>query len=250
MNAAKECAKFIKEAHFIVALTGAGISTSAGIPDFRGSGGIYTTHKYDPDKVFDFHHFLRDPKPFYDFARDLFTLTKRASPTFAHRFLVQLEKEEKLKGIITQNIDALHQLAGSKNVIELHGSFYKSHCLECGKEYSLEEMKKKIIREDVPRCERCGGVIKPDIVFFGEQVMHFEEAEELIYQSDLLFIVGSALAVYPAAMLPEFASGKIIVISKGKVNIDPVSVNLIINEDIDNFFREVSKYYYGGGSEK
>ncbi len=246
MNSAEECAKFIKEAHFIVALTGAGISTNAGIPDFRGPQGIYTTHKYDPDRVFDFHYFLRDPKPFYDFARDFLLLYRKASPTFTHRFLAKLEKEGKVKGIITQNIDALHTLAGSKNVIELHGSFYKSHCIKCGKEYSLEEMEKKIMEEDVPHCEQCGGIIKPDIVFFGEQVMHFEEAEELVYQSDLFFIIGSALAVYPAAMLPEFASQKIVVVSKGKVNIDPVSTTLMVNEDIDNFFKEVSKYYYGG----
>jgi len=245
-DTAKECAKFIKKAHFAVALTGAGVSTNAGIPDFRGPKGIYTTGKYNPDKVFDLHYFLKDPKPFYDFARDFLSLIKDARPTFTHRFLAALERDGKLKGVITQNIDALHQLGGSKNVIELHGGIYKSHCIKCGKEYSLEEMKRKVTEKNIPRCDDCKGLIKPDIVFFGEEVMHFREAEELVYQSDLFFVIGSALSVYPASMLSDFARGKLAVVSKGKVNIDPAFVDLMAKEDIDNFFKEVSKYYYGG----
>lgn len=248
VDKAKECAKFLEEAHFGVVLTGAGISTSAGIPDFRGPQGIYTTGEYDADKIFDFYYFLQDPRPFYNFARDFLSKTKNMKPTFTHNFIAALEKEGKIKGVITQNIDALHQLAGSKNIIELHGGIYKSHCVECGKEYSLSEMREKVIEEEVPLCDECKGIIKPDIVFFGEEVLHFRDAEELTYQSDLFFVIGSALAVYPAAMLPNFARGKLVVVSKGEVNIDPISVDLMIDQDIDNFFRDVSKHY--GGEKK
>src|SRR5436190_166965 len=113
---ANQCAKLIRDAKSIVVLTGAGISTNAGIPDFRGPKGLYITRKYDPDKIFDVQFFYHDPKPFYEFARDFITLEETIQPTSAHRFLVKLEKTGKLKGIVTQNIDALHQKAGSKNI--------------------------------------------------------------------------------------------------------------------------------------
>jgi len=218
-----------------------GFSTNAGIPDFRGPKGIYTTGKYDPDKVFEISHFFRDPKPFYDFARDFVKTLKMIKPTFIHYFLVELEKIGRLKGIITQNIDALHQKAGSKNVLELHGSLWRSYCLQCGRQFSYEEMERRIFEEEIPRC-KCGGTIKPDIVFFGEAVKHLENAERLVYQSDLLLIIGSSLAIYPAAMLPDIARGKIVVVNKGEVNISPGKVTLFIQEDVDDFFKKVSRF--------
>lgn len=238
---AEKCAKLIKESKFIVVLSGAGTSTNAGIPDFRGPKGIYTTGKYDPDKVFGMNYFLGDPKPFYDFARDFTKISKKIRPTFIHYFLTKLEKMGKLKGIITQNIDALHQRAGSKNVVELHGSFWRSHCLQCSKQFSYEEIEKRIFEEKIPRC-KCGGTIKPDIVFFGELVKHLDEAEKLVYQSDLFFIIGSSLAVYPAAMLPDIARGRIVVINRGRVNISPTKVTLFIQDDLDDFFKKVSNF--------
>jgi NAD-dependent deacetylase len=242
MERAKRCAELIKESSSIVVLSGAGISTNAGIPDFRGPNGIYTTKKFDPDRTFGLRFFLEDPLPFYDFARDFVTILEKARPTFTHKFFATLEKEEKVKGIITQNIDGLHQMAGSKNVLELHGSFKKSYCLQCGKEYDFDVMKKKIFNEKVPHCDECGGLIKPDIVFFGEQVKDFERAEELVYNSDLFFVVGSSLAIYPAAMLADFARQHVVVVARGEVNIDPSRVDIIVNdEDIDEFFRKVSK---------
>ncbi|RLE07418.1 RNA polymerase subunit sigma [Candidatus Aerophobetes bacterium] len=238
---AEKCARLIKESKFVVALSGAGISTNAGIPDFRGPKGIYTTGKYDPDKVFEISYFFRDPKPFYDFARDFVKTLKMIKPTFIHYFLVELEKIGRLKGIITQNIDALHQKAGSKNVLELHGSLWRSYCLQCGRQFSYEEMERRIFEEEIPRC-KCGGTIKPDIVFFGEAVKHLENAERLVYQSDLLLIIGSSLAIYPAAMLPDIARGKIVVVNKGEVNISPGKVTLFIQEDVDDFFKKVSRF--------
>ena len=242
VNKAKECAEFINQSNSIVVMSGAGISTNAGIPDFRGANGIYTTGEYDSNRTFGLQFFLEDSVPFYNFARDFLHFTENAKPTFTHYFFARLEKEGKIKGIITQNIDGLHKAAGSKNVIALHGSFEKSYCLQCGKEYDFEAMRRKIFNETVPHCDKCGGLIKPDIVFFGEQVKGFSEAEELVYQSDLLFVVGSSLTVYPASMLANFARGRIVVISKGDVNIDPGRVDIIKREDIDSFFRNVSKY--------
>jgi len=237
----EKCVRLIKESKFIVALTGAGISTNAGIPDFRGPEGIYITRKYDPDKTFDISYFLEDAKPFYDFARDLIETLNKVEPTFTHYFLAGLEKKGKLQGVITQNIDALHQRAGSKKVIELHGSFWRSYCLQCGREFSYQEMEKKIFKEDIPKCN-CAGIIKPDIVFYGEPVIHLNEAKKLAYQSDLFFVIGSSLVVYPAAMIPEVTNGKIIVVNRGEVNISSRRVNLFCEENVDDFFKKVSKF--------
>jgi len=236
---ARRCAELIEKSKFIVALSGAGISTNAGIPDFRGPSGIYTTGGYDAEKVFEISCFLEDPRPFYDFARDFVKMAERIKPTFTHFFLAELERRDKVKVVITQNIDVLHQRAGSRNVLELHGSFWESYCLKCKKEFSYEEMKKKVFEEQVPRC-RCGGVIKPDIVFFGEPVKHLDRAEELALQSDLFFVIGSSLTVYPAAMLPNLTRGKLVVVNKGQVNITSDRVELFVREDIDDFFKEVS----------
>jgi len=235
----RRCAELIEKSRFIVALSGAGISTNAGIPDFRGPSGIYTTGRYDAEKVFNISCFLEDSRPFYDFARDFIKMVERIKPTFTHFFLAELERRGKVKGVITQNIDVLHQRAGSRNVLELHGSFWESYCLKCKREFSYEEMKRKVFEEQVPRC-RCGGVIKPDIVFFGEPVKHLDRAEELALQADLFFVIGSSLTVYPAAMLPNLTREKLVVVNKGQVNITPDRVELFVREDIDDFFKEVS----------
>ena len=235
-----QCASLIREAKSIVALTGAGISTSAGIPDFRGPKGLYVTRQYDPDKVFDVEHFYRDQRDFFEFARDYCQLEDRISPSPAHFFLAKLEEQGKLKGIITQNIDCLHERAGSKQVIELHGSIWHSYCLDCRKEFSFEQMKAKIASEDVPHCE-CGGVIKPDIVFFGEDVKGMAEAGLLAKAADLFFVIGSSCVVYPAAMIPTMTMGKIVIVNKGRVDLLSGDVVLEVDEDIDAFFKEVER---------
>jgi len=230
----------IAEANCIAALTGAGISTKAGIPDFRGPKGLYVTRQYDPDKVFDIRYFHKDPKPFYEFARDFVELEKKIKPTTTHYFLSQLEQSGKLKGIVTQNIDSLHQLAGSKNVLEIHGSFWISYCTQCHHKFSYEAMKEKISAERVPVCS-CSGVIKPDIVFFGENVKCLEEAADLAAQADLFFVIGTSCVVYPAAMIPEYATGKIVVVNMDPVQTEYRGIVLAVQEDIDSFFVEVSK---------
>ena len=236
----EECARLIQEAHSISVLTGAGISTNAGIPDFRGPRGLYVTRRYDPEKVFDLNYFLHDPKPFFDFARDFIGLEEKINPTPAHRFLAELESQGKLKGVITQNIDSLHQRAGSKNVLEMHGSFLKSFCWDCAEEFSFEQLRSKILSEDVPRCS-CRGVVKPDVVFFGENVKYLDEAYKLAEQADLFLVIGTSCVVYPAASIPDVVSGKIIVVNLQAVDLRSRNVVLSVQEEIDSFLGELER---------
>ncbi len=244
MDEALVTAKYIEEAQKIAVLSGAGISTNAGIEDFRGEKGIYTLKKYDPYKTFNYKYFLIDQKPFYDFARNLINLLEKAQPTYTHKFFVQLEKSGKSVTIITQNIDLLHERAGSSKIINLHGSIETSYCLYCGKKYSLEEMKKKIFETEVPTCDSCGGIIKPDVVFFEEDVRSFDEAVKEISSSDLLIIVGTSLEVYPAATLYEYAKGRIVAVVKG-LKAFGGRFDCLVQEDTDEFFKRVSSYLNG-----
>jgi NAD-dependent deacetylase len=237
---AERCAELIREARAIGALTGAGISTNAGIPDFRGPNGLYVTRRYDPDTVFDIGFFYRDPKPFYEFARDFIELEQKIKPTPTHMFLAALEKTGKLKGIVTQNIDALHYKAGSEKVYEMHGSIWESYCLICRQKFSYETMKGKLKTPDIPLCA-CGGVIKPDVVFFGEDVKYFAEASALAEASDLFFVIGSSCVVYPAAAIPTLTQGKIVVVNKGEVELNAFNIALTVEEDADDFFSEVAE---------
>lgn len=247
---AQTCAGLIREANAIAVLTGAGISTNAGIPDFRGPKGLYITKKYDPDTVFDINAFYRDPEPFYAFARDFIELEKTIKPTFTHSFLSKLEESGKLKGNITQNIDALHQKAGSKNVLEMHGSFWTSRCVDCGKMYTYEKLKDHLITSpNVPCCD-CQGTIKPDIVFFGENVKYFEESIQLAASVDLFFVIGTSCVVFPAAMIPSYVTGKIVVVNLSEVRLNASNVSLAVQDDIDRFFKEVAGYLEKENNEK
>ena len=238
---AQKCAELIHNAKSVAALTGAGISTSAGIPDFRGPRGLYVTKKYDADKVFNINHFSLDPLPFFEFARDFVGLEQSLQPTSTHKFLSGLENSGKLQGIITQNIDCLHQRAGSQNVLELHGSFESSYCVDCEKHYDYGKMSEKLVLENIPFCE-CGGVVKPDIVFFGENVKCLDEAYTLAENVDLFLVVGTSCAVYPAASIPTFVNGKIIVVNFSPIQNDYANIVLSIQEDIDHFFLKVSEH--------
>lgn len=213
---ANDCARMMQEARSVVALTGAGISTAAGIPDFRGPRGLYITRQYDPETVFDIEYFLRHPQPFFDFSRDFIGVVRTIRPTFSHIFLADHEKQKKLCAVITQNIDPLHQQAGSRKVICLHGNYSTSHCLDCRTEFDYASFSEKLFAEPVPRCV-CGGVIKPDIVFFGEAVYGMEDAAELTQKAELMLVLGSSLAVYPAAGLPALAR-RVIIVNQGEVN--------------------------------
>jgi NAD-dependent deacetylase len=237
MNTQK-LAGLIRKSHHIVALTGAGISTAAGIPDFRGPNGLYVTRRYDPEKTFDIDWFNTDPRTFFAFARDFLRTVDRIQPTQAHAFLAELEQQGLLQSVITQNIDGLHQKAGSKNVIEVHGSFQQGHCRGCGHSYSYDELKHKILAEEVPHCDRCNGVIKPDIVFYGEAVRGMDEAESEARHADLFLAIGTSLTVYPAAMLPQFSGGPVISINHGVMG-EVVQGMKSIERDIDEVFAEV-----------
>lgn len=233
---AKQCADLIKKAQRIVVLSGAGISTNAGIPDFRGPRGLYVTRQYDAEKVFDAEYFKRSPKIFYDFARDFIELKNQIAPTLTHKFFAQLEKSGKSVCVITQNIDSLHQQAGSQNIYELHGSFEKSFCQDCQKMFSFIELRERIQTQVVPECD-CGGILKPDIVFFGENIRHFEDAAESAQGADLFFVAGTTCVVHPAGDIPSFATKDIVIVNKGKVELNLDNIFARVNADTDEFFQ-------------
>lgn len=231
--------ELLRQACRIAALTGAGVSTAAGIPDFRGPRGLYVTRQYDPEKTFDIGYFDRDPTYFFAFARDFVRLVEQVQPTLTHRFLAALEARGRLDAVITQNIDGLHQKAGSRHVLEVHGSIRSGQCRACGKGYGYEPLKAKVLTEDLARCEACGGVVKPDIVFFGEAVREMDEASRLAAGADVFLVIGSSLTVYPAALLPQYAAGQVVVVNQGPVEMASSSW-LLVNEAADAFFARIA----------
>ncbi|MCD4750845.1 MAG: Sir2 family NAD-dependent protein deacetylase [Thermoanaerobaculales bacterium] len=235
------CADLIRENGRVVALTGAGISTAAGIPDFRGPQGLYVTRQYDAEKVFDINAFLRDPGPFYEFSRDFLAKVESLEPTFTHRFLTELEELDLLLCVVTQNIDFLHQKAGSKGVLSVHGDYWTSHCLACGLEIGFELLCLKVRSEAIPLCDACGGLIKPDVVFFGEAVKSMSEAAEAVNEAGLLLVLGSSLTVYPSASLPQHARCPVVVVNRGDVGLEQGPNRYFVDADLDEFFGEVSE---------
>jgi NAD-dependent deacetylase len=234
------CAELIRASQRLVALTGAGISTAAGVPDFRGPQGLYVTGAYDPQATFEIAGFLHDPAPFYAFTRDVLGLVEDLQPTFTHRLLASLERDGRLRSVITQNVDPLHQRAGSRNVIAIHGGYWTSHCLHCRDRVSLDDLLRLLDRMEVPRCG-CGGVIKPDVVLFGEPVYAMDEAIAAVAEADLLLVLGSSLTVYPAAWLPESASCPIVVVNSGPVELSPARDRYVVDAELDPYFREVAR---------
>ncbi|PIE53769.1 MAG: RNA polymerase subunit sigma [Dethiosulfovibrio peptidovorans] len=238
------CVNLLREAQSVAVLSGAGVSTSAGIPDFRGPNGIYRRqYDVDPERIFDIDFFLEAPSFFYRFHREFLTALEKITPTYTHRFLAALERDGKLKGIVTQNIDALHQQAGSQSVLEIHGGVWSSRCISCGQSYDYKTSYKMTMAEEVPHCCGCGGVIKPNIVFFGEAVMHLNECQSLMHKADLLLVLGSSLTVAPAAILPSLCKGSIIVVNKGYVSpayLAPDRIDIRIDGDLDEFFQELN----------
>jgi NAD-dependent deacetylase len=234
----EQVAVLVSKARRLVAFTGAGISTNAGIADFRGKKGIYTTGQY-PAGVFDIDVFMRDPSIFYAYVRDFIELEKGLAPTFTHSLLSRLQNDGKLTHLITQNIDGLHQKAGSRDVLELHGGYHKNLCTCCRKEYGYDVLKAKLVSESIPRCDSCGHVIKPAIVFFGEPVTAFDEARRIVSACDVLLVIGTSLAVYPAAVLPAMVQGQVAVVNRGGTPLSGGHV-ISVDADIDEFFRGVA----------
>jgi NAD-dependent deacetylase len=236
---AEACAERIRRANRVVALTGAGISTAAGIPDFRGPQGLYVTRQYDPETIFEIGAFHRDPAPFYEFTRDFLGVIHTIEPTSTHRFLADLEAEGKLTAVVTQNIDSLHQKAGSENVISVHGDYWTSHCTVCTRDFALSRMEEMVLETAVPLCS-CGGVIKPDVVFFGEAVHDLDLAAAAVAASDLLLVLGSSLVIFPAGFLPEQAGGEVVVVNRGDVGLAPGPGRYFVDADLDEYFAEVA----------
>lgn len=242
-----QCAELIQHAYSIVALTGAGISTAAGIPDFRGPKGLYVTRRYDAEKVFEVESFNREPQYFYEFSRDFITEVKEIQPTLTHKFLAELERQGPLAGVITQNIDLLHQLAGNQKVVELHGSYRAARCQTCGRRFKdlsygwWEQNMNNSATPPVALCSKCQGVVKPDIVFFGEQVNGYEEAERMVAECDLLLVLGSTLQVTPASHLPYSTQATTLVINQGTVALPPAPNRYFVDSDLDSYFREVAR---------
>ena len=205
--------KIIDDSSRIVFFGGAGVSTESGIPDFRSADGIYhQKYKYSPEQVVSHSFFMKYPEAFYDFYREKM-MSLDAKPNPAHIKLAELEKAGRLTAVVTQNIDGLHQAAGSRMVYELHGSIHRNYCMECGKFYDARYVKDA---DGVPRCE-CGGLIKPDVVLYEEGLDQnvIRGAVEAIASADTLIIGGTSLVVYPAAGFIDYFRGKhLVVINK------------------------------------
>lgn len=214
----------LKESGNAVAFTGAGISSESGIPTYRGEGGLWNT--YDPNRYASIAHFRRDPSYYWNFFKDLrYPVLKEAKPNKAHKALAEMEKMGILRTVITQNIDGLHQEAGSKQVIELHGTARIIRCVSCSCEYSIDEAFSFLEREMPPLCRKCGGTLRPAVVFFGESLDPevLERAYEKASSCDFLLAVGSSLVVHPAAGIPVRA--KQAGASLAIVNIDPTPLD-------------------------
>lgn len=229
--------EIIDKSDNIVFFGGAGVSTESGIPDFRSADGLYNqTYQYPPETIISHSFFLRRPAEFYRFYRDRM-IYPSAKPNITHKFLAKLEETGKLKAVITQNIDGLHQLAGSKNVIELHGSVLRNYCMKCGKFHVLADVMND---EEIPHCE-CGGVIKPDVVLYEEQLDEsaIERTIEAIENADTLIVGGTSLSVYPAAgFIRSFKGENLVLINKSSTSYDS-SADLLIQAGLGEVFEKI-----------
>lgn len=229
--------KWVSESSRIVFFGGAGVSTESGIPDFRGVDGLYRQkYAYPPETILSHDFFEHRPEEFYRFYRDKILFTG-ASPNPAHQKLAQWEREGKLLAVITQNIDGLHQKAGSKRVYELHGSIHRNFCTRCGQFYSAEQI---IPLEQVPSCT-CGGLIKPDVVLYGEGLDEgvMRASMEALSRADMLIIGGTSLSVYPAAGLIDLYRGhRLVLINKTPTPRDD-RADLILRDPIGKVFSEL-----------
>ena len=223
----------IEQSDNIVFFGGAGVSTESGIPDFRSEQGIYNTVRkfgVSPETILSHTYFWQNPERFYDFYKTTM-IYKEAGPNKAHLALAKLEAEGKLKAVVTQNIDGLHQMAGSKNVYELHGSILKNRCTKCGRFYTLDEI---MAKDGVPRCDDCGSIIKPEVVLYEEGLDEdtINQSIEAISAADVLIVGGTSLNVYPAAGFIRYYHGnKLVLINKSETPYDKYA-NLLIHDSI------------------
>lgn len=228
----------IDEGRRIVFFGGAGVSTESGIPDFRSADGLYNQkYKFPPERIISHSFFMSQPEEFYRFYRDRMIFPE-AKPNSAHLKLAELERAGKLSAVITQNIDGLHTAAGSKNVIELHGSVHRNHCMKCGKSYGLDFIADS---EGIPRCE-CGGIVKPDVVLYEEGLNEddINRAINAIAEADVLIIGGTSLVVQPAAGLIRFFNGRrLVVINKTPTSADD-EADIVIKGSIGETLSQIN----------
>lgn len=222
--------KWINECNNIVVMTGAGVSTESGIKDFRSKDGLYNMdYVYPPEEILSRSFFLENPDEFYRFYKDKLN-TLDIEPNLTHRFLKELEDKEKLKCIVTQNIDGLHEKAGSRNIINLHGSVYKNHCIRCKKSYDADYVFNKS-----NKCI-CGGFIKPDVVLY-EEALDLNLINKAIYyisKCDMLIVMGTSLMVYPANSLINYFKGKYLVVINNKELSIGKKADLVITDELKN----------------
>lgn len=233
----EELQKIIDDSSRIVFFGGAGVSTESGIPDFRSADGIYhQKYKYSPEQVVSHSFFVQYTEAFFEFYKEKMMLLD-AQPNPAHCRLAELEKEGKLTAVVTQNIDGLHQAAGSRKVYELHGSIHRNYCMECGRFYDAEYVK---AADGVPRCE-CGGIIKPDVVLYEEGLdpKTIQGAVEAIDAADTLIIGGTSLVVYPAAGFIDYFRGKHLVVINKSETAKTVRAELSIAAPIGEIFSKI-----------
>ena len=233
----EELKKVIEGSDNIVFFGGAGVSTESGIPDFRSVDGLYNQkYKFPPETILSHSFFMTRPGDFYDFYRDKMICTD-AKPNKAHIALAKLEQQGKLKAVVTQNIDGLHQLAGSKKVYELHGSVLRNYCMKCHKFYGIEAVTES---SGIPKC-KCGGIIKPDVVLYEEGLddKTVNGAVKAIMKADVLIIGGTSLNVYPAAgFLNYFDGSKIVLLNKSETSFDR-RADIVIRDPIGQVRGEV-----------
>jgi NAD-dependent deacetylase len=239
-NDMEKLVSLMKESQYCVVLTGAGVSTLSGIPDFRGKMGL--SRKFDSDRLFSIDEFRRDPSYFYDNSKETVYSAHEKQPNIIHRVLANLEREGLIKSIVTQNIDMLHQKAGSKKVIELHGSPALHRCLGCGEEFPYDDVIQIISRGEIPRCGKCSGYVKPQIVFYGEPLNQKDlwNAVQEAEKADLMLILGSSLVVNPAASLPLHTlrnKGRIAIVNNQPTHLD--SSASLRYPDLEEVFRHL-----------
>lgn len=237
----EELKKIIDGSSNIIFFGGAGVSTESNIPDFRSETGLYKTknnYSYPPEVMLSHSFFKNHSEDFFDFYRAKM-IFKDAKPNKAHYALAELEKRGKLQAVITQNIDGLHQAAGSKNVLELHGSVHRNYCLNCGKHFDLEY----ILNTEtmIPKCDECGGMVRPDVVLYEEGLDNdvIQKTVRYIRNADVLIVGGTSLVVYPAAGLIRYFSGsKLVLINKSTTNYDK-DADLIISDSIGKVLGDI-----------
>ena len=237
----KKVIKLIKESNYTVCLTGAGVSTASGIPDFRTPGkGLWS--KVNPIEVTSVQAFQENPARFYQFYRPRIEELQQVSPNQAHNTLAQLERAGYLNFLITQNIDYLHQKAGSQRVLEIHGNLNQALCFQCGKKISSQRLLQKIKENDqkIPYCH-CGGVFKPDVILFGEVLSNLDQAIDEASKADLFIVAGSSLQVSPANLLPEYClaqKGSLVIVNFMKTHLD-YKANVVVHQEVGLFLSEL-----------